>query len=210
MTGNFTIGLLEILAYLVPGGLALAVILHLRFPELANQAVSGIGYQIAFLACSYVMGHLLTFASVPLIRVRAILKWLVRGRPREKRISFYCDLQQRLRSVYGSNITRDDEYYFALRLVTENQPHSSQTIDRLYAMTLFSRNISLALLLIATLFLDRGVIVALSFLVIAALFFLRYTQLESTTANTVFRAAYVYLCSGEEQRKAQRAKTKKA
>lgn len=202
MVGNFTVSLLEILAYLVPGGITLAAILYLRFPELADRVFGGVGSQIAFIACSYVIGHLLTFLSSPFVKLRLYIKRLLRGKPREDRISFYTDFQQKLHILFSSNITRYDEYQFALRLVIENQPQTGLTVDRLYAMTLFSRNISLSFLLTSCLYLTQSVIAAAAFAAVGILFFLRYAQLEAITANTVFRAAYIHLCSKREPEKA--------
>lgn len=195
MTGGFSVTLLEILAYLAPGGITLAAILYIYFPQMGGRALSGIGEQVFFLACSYVIGHLLTFISVVLRKLSTLLKKLLHRNPREKRMPFYSDLQARLKSFLCSNITRDDEYEFSLRLVIENQPHSGQTIDRLYAMTLFSRNTSLSLLLTAILFTHKDATAASLFFILSMLFFLRYIQLENITSNTVFRSAYVYLCS---------------
>jgi len=202
MAGNFTVSLLEILAYLIPGGIMLSAIIHFRFPELIDRVLSGIGSQIAFVACSYVVGHLLTFASTPLVRVRVYMRRLGRVKPRKVRMPFYEDLQTKLQSLFGANLSMRDDYHFALRLVTDNQPQSSLTIDRLYAMTLFSRNTSLAFLLIGCLFWNRSISTSLGCGVLAVLFFLRYIQLEATALHTVFRAAYVYLCSKEESEEA--------
>jgi hypothetical protein len=201
MSGNFTVGLLEILAYLVPGAFTLGALLYIRFPELVTRDLDKVGVQLAFIVCSYIVGHLLTFLSVHYFRVRSLLKWIFKGKTREKRVSYYEDLRKQLYITFGSEITKDDEYYFCLRLVTENQPHSSQTIDRLYAMTLFSRNTSLAFLITAYLSVGRNASSAIVFAILAILFFFRYVQLEATTANTVFRAAYVYFCSKEKQKK---------
>lgn len=206
MAGGFSVTLLEILAYLAPGGVTLAAILYVYFPQMVDRALRGVGEQVSFLVCSYVIGHLLTFISVALRKLSTLLKKRLRGNPREKRLPFYSDLQARLQSLLCSHITRDDEYEFSLRLVVENQPHAGQNVDRLYAMTLFSRNITLSLLLTSILFAGKGVM-AVVFFGLAVLFFLRYIQLENVTSNTVFRAAYVYLCSKESERERQAGHT---
>jgi len=107
--GNFTIGLLEILAYLTPGCLALGALLFIRFPDLAHQVTDKLGNQFAFIICSYIIGHLLTIISVQAVRVRSAIKWLLKSKTREKRISYYPDLQQKLHSVFSSKITKDDK-----------------------------------------------------------------------------------------------------
>ena len=69
MTGSFSVTLLEILAYLIPGGLTCAAILNAFFPKIVDRTISGLGEQISFLACSYVMGNLVTFISVVLRKI---------------------------------------------------------------------------------------------------------------------------------------------
>ncbi len=199
MTGSFSVTLLEILAYLIPGGLTCAAILNAFFPKIVDRTISGLGEQISFLACSYVMGHLVTFLSVVLRKISTSIRRHLHKKTREERMPFYPELLNKLHSLLGPSITKDDEYEFSLRIVIEHQPHSGQTIDRLYAMTLFSRNTSLSLLAAGILLILKDVTAAAAILVLAVIFFLRYMQLEGTTSNTVFRAAYVYLCSEKKQ-----------
>jgi hypothetical protein len=198
MQGSFTIGLLEVLGYLLPGGLVLACFLSQRAPDLGNKAASVVAGQILFVAASYLLGHLLTLLSLSLAKLRAPLKWLLRVRPREERLQFYPKLRSNLRERFGYQLTKDDEYYFSLRLVSEFQPHSSQTIDRLYALTLFARNMVAALLVVAFLVLPSSLKIALIMFGFALIFFVRYYHLERATADTLLRAAYVYFCSEEE------------
>ena len=85
---------------------------------------------------------------------------------------FYPELLNKLHSLLGPSITKDDEYEFSLRIVIEHQPRSGQTIDRLYAMALFSRNTSLSLLVAGILLILKDVTAAAAILVLAVIFFL--------------------------------------
>lgn len=193
MQGNFTVGLLEIFAYLIPGGIALMALLYQYFPLLADRIQKDFWAQVIFLVCSYVFGHLLTVVSVVILKLREFVKKIRKPKGREERLSFYLDLRNELHKLFGPNITRTDEYLFALRLVTDNLPKSIQEIDRLYALTLFSRNIVVAFILTAAIFLITDMIIFVISVILSILFFVRYIELESATANTVFRSAYVYL-----------------
>lgn len=197
MGGNFTIGLLEIFAYLIPGGIALAALLYRYFPFLAERVSQGFWFQVFFLTCSYILGHLLTMISVAFPKLRGSIKKALGTKQREERLSFYPELRDELHKLFGSQITRGDEYLMALRLVAENQPKSIQEIDRLYALTLFSRNTVVSFILMASAFLTTNRAICIISVILSLSFFVRYIQLEAATANTVFRSAYVYLWTKE-------------
>lgn len=61
---SFTIGLLELFAYLLPGGLVLSTIVYLSNPPLIDRILSSTPLQMAFLVGSYIIGHLLTQISL--------------------------------------------------------------------------------------------------------------------------------------------------
>ncbi len=201
MAGNLAVSLIEILAYLIPGGLVLGTAVYLYAPALEDRLSSGALKQLVFISLSYIVGHLLTLFSILFAKLRSGVNLICGVRQREKRIPYYSYLRAKLQSFFGLSLDKDEEYYFALRLVTEYQPRASQTIDRLYALTLFARNASLAFWVIACLCVQASWIAVIAFVVLGALFFLRYIQLESAAANTVLRAAYVYLCSKDNNGK---------
>jgi hypothetical protein len=158
---------------------------------------------MAFLVGSYIIGHLLTQLSLVLAYARMGLKWFRLLKKREQRLSFHKELQEKLTAIFGSSITKQDSYYYALRLVTEHQQRTGQTIDRLYALTLFSRNTSVAFFIIATSLINQQIGWAVVFVIASFLFFIRYIQLEKSNSDTVLRAAYVYLCTKGIERESQ-------
>lgn len=195
MQGNFSLGLLEIFAYLLPGGIGLSAILYQLFPHLVTQIQKDFSFQIVFLVCSYILGHIITAMSVFVLKLREIVRKVHKAKSREERMSYYLDLRDELHKIFGEKITRGEEYIFSLRLVTDNLPKSSQEIERLYALTLFSRNMAMALIISAILFLQTGILIPLSSIFLSLVFFVRYIQLEVSTSDTVFEAAFAYLRS---------------
>lgn len=194
---NLTVGLLEVFAYLLPGGFVLATIFYLSTPTLIDKVLTSTPLQLVFVVSSYVIGHLLTQISILLAYGRMGLKWIGVSKRREERLSFYKELQGKLKAIFGTGMTKEDSYYFSLRLVTEHQPRTGQTIDRLYALTLFSRNTSVAFFIIAMALIGKHIGISILLLITSFLFFIRYIQLEKSNSDTVLRAAYVYLCTKE-------------
>jgi hypothetical protein len=198
---SFTVGLLELFAYLLPGGLVLSTLVYVSNPSVTDKILSNTSLQGVFLVGSYIIGHLLTQTSILLAYVRMGLKWLGFIKKRDKRLSFHKELQEKLTAIFGSKMTKEDSYYYSLRLVTEHQQRTSQTIDRLYALTLFSRNISVAFFIIAMSLTNQKIGWSVVFIIASFLFFIRYIQLEESNSDTVLRAAYVHLCTREMERK---------
>jgi hypothetical protein len=194
---SFTLGLLEVFAYLLPGGLVLSIIVYMSSPSAIDRLLSSTPRQLAFLVGSYILGHLLTQISMILAYARMGLKWLRVIKKRDERLSFNKELQERLIAIFGARMTREDSYYYSLRLVAEHQQRTGQTIDRLYALTLFSRNTSVAFFIMAMSLMSRAAGCAVVFGAASLLFFIRYIQLEEANSDTVLRAAYVYLCTKE-------------
>src|SRR5436305_6674790 len=115
---SFTVGLLEVFAYLLPGGSVLATIIYLSNPTIINRVVSSTPLQLVFIVSSYVVGHLLTQISIILAYGRMGLKWIGVSKKREERLSFYKELQEKLMAIFGSEMTKADSYYYYLRIVT--------------------------------------------------------------------------------------------
>jgi hypothetical protein len=197
MAGTFTIGLLEVFAYLLPGSIVCVGILYCCFPSLIDAAPDGLWEVGAFLAGAYVIGHVLTIISVGILKAREFLKRVQhrtgKGKVREQRLPFYQNLRSELRKVFGDDLARDDEYQMCLRLVTDFSPESQRDVDRLYALTLFARNGVAAFVIATAMLAFREWKVSLISFVLALLFFVRYVQLEQSTSDTVFRSAYVLL-----------------
>ncbi|MCP4546675.1 MAG: hypothetical protein GY835_09460 [bacterium] len=191
MKGSFNVGLLEIFAYLLPGGFILVLSLFRVRPQLLQEEVSA-GMIIAGLAASYIIGHVLTHVSLVVMGLRMLIQKRKAGTSREERYSFYPELQKYLMNSFGEDLSRGEEYRFCLRLVAERMPTSNQTIDRFYALTLFSRNLVVALVAAALLFSISNWIVSIISLAGAMIFFQRYVDLDKATASTVFRSAFVF------------------
>lgn len=192
---SVSVGLLELFAYLLPGGLVLATIAYLSNPAIIDRILSSTPLQLVFIVSSYLIGHLLTQISLMLAYGRMGLKLIGVSKKREERLSFHKELQEKLTTIFGSEMTKADSYYFSLRLVTEHQPRTGPTIDRLYALTLFSRNTSVAFFIIAMSLINQRIGLSALLLITSFLFFIRYVQLEKSNSDTVLRAAYVYLCT---------------
>jgi hypothetical protein len=194
---SFTVGVLEIFAYLLPGGSVLATIIYILNPVIMDRLVSSPPLQIVFIVSSYIVGHLLTQISLILAYGRMGLKWIGVSKKREERLSFHKELQEKLMAIFGPDMTKADSYYYSLRIVTEHQPRTGPTIDRLYALTLFSRNTSVAFFIMAMSLISTKIGISVLLIITSFLFFIRYIQLEKSNSDTVLRAAYVYLCTKE-------------
>jgi hypothetical protein len=211
MSGSFTISLLEIIAYLFPGGLLLAAILYVFLPDLGRKTLEEAVYQIIFVACSYIAGHLLMLASYALSWLRERLRKSVRGKllilltgagPIEQHLFFYENLREKLKALFcGDFIRNDDVYHFSYRLITDKKLPTSQLVDRLYALMLFSRNIAVSFIVTAVIFSFLSPIVGGGLFFLAAVFFIRFVYIEKVMVDTVVRSAYLYLCSsgGKEE-----------
>lgn len=195
MQGNISISLTEIFTYLFPGCVTLAALIYRFIPanDIDNM-VQRIWVIVIFIATGYVFGHLLTVLSVYVLKLRMFIgKKILKQKSRQEQLSFYPALSKHLRHMFGSKISPQDEYLLSLRLIGEYMPNSARDIDRLYALTLFSRNLVLTFLIISLLFVvDYLGFSAISF-TLSVLFLIRYSQLEASTGNTVARSAYVFL-----------------
>lgn len=198
MQGNFTVGLVEIFAYLLPGCAALAASVCRFFPADIDTLSQRAWFILAFLGGGFALGHVLTTLSVLVLKLRmSITKRVLKRRSRQEELSFYPRLSKSLRCLFGSSLSPTDEYSICLRLVTENMPNSAREIDRLYALTLFSRNLVLSCVITLLLFLKTSTTTSVIALALSILLIIRYSQLESITGDTVMGAAYVFLSMRE-------------
>jgi len=196
MQGSFTISLIEIFAYLFPGCVVLAVLIYRFLPAVeVDNLLQQVWFLVVFLALGYILGHILTTLSVYVLKLRMfIIKKVLKQKSRQERHSFYPKLRESLRDLFGSSLSPEDEYLISLRLVTENMPNSAQEINRLYTLTLFSRNLVVAFLIASLLFITSNIAYSVISLVLSVLLLVRYIQLEAATGNTVVRSAHMFLC----------------
>lgn len=143
MQGSISLSLTEIFTYLFPGCVTLAAIVY-RFisVETIDKFAERIWVIVAFLSAGYVLGHLLTMFSVYVLKLRMFIgKKILKQKIRQEQLSFYPELRKALSQKFGSKISAQDEYLLSLRLIGEYMPNSTKDVDRLYALTLFSRNL---------------------------------------------------------------------
>jgi uncharacterized membrane protein len=203
MQGSISISLIELFAYLFPGSVTVAALIY-RFIPIGDidEMAQRVWVVVVFVTVGYVIGHLLTLLSVYVLKLRMfIIKKILKQKSRQERLSFYSELSKSLHLMFGANISPEDEYLLSLRLIGEYMPNSIRDVDRLYALTLFSRNLVLTFFIIALLFIGNWVISAIAW-ILSALFLVRYSQLEASTGNTVARSAYVLLCMNKDSKKA--------
>jgi hypothetical protein len=199
MKGNFAVGLLEIVAYLIPGSVSLFFTtqrFEITFIEVNNK--TGMS-AIIFLVASYTIGHMLTQLSGILVKVRSKWQKFNNRRPCEQRLEFYPRLLIELENMFGYKMKKSEQYLFCLRLIADNMVVSNQSIDRLYALTLFCRNMIVSFLLILILYSSSDLRITVLSLLALVLFFSRYLALEESTANTVLRSAYIYLLNKQQE-----------
>ncbi len=194
---SFTVGLLEVIGYLVPGGATLACALWL-LPSAAlrfEAASAGAGRTVVFLLAAYVTGHVLTALSRSLTWARV----KIRGHG-ARRWTFWPTLRARLHAAYGADLGAAEEYHLSRQLVAERSTTLSDRIDRLFAVTLFCRNAAVALLVCAVFAgVARDLLALAVFALLAALFAFQHARFERTQEATVFRAAFVLLAGPAHQ-----------
>ena len=196
MQGSFTVGLLKIVAYLIPGVLALGTAINTYSPAVSTVVQRDFWSQIAFLGVAYIVGHILAALSAGVLRIREHMR-VFQPLPQQKRLSFFGDLRAGLPAVAGINIWRREEYILLLRVLADKWPRTSQEVKRLYALTLFCRNMAVALFVVALLVVGVNLTGAAVPLLLSVVFLYRYVQIERDLTETAFQAAYVLLHSGE-------------
>jgi hypothetical protein len=190
---SFTVGLLELLGYLVPGATVAGVAaLVLDARGLSAYFATGFG-SLCFLLVSYITGHVLTVVSRLLTDTRDALvkRGFLSYKPLERRYPFYPRLKAQLDHVFSGDL-HGEEFQLARVLVAERCPRSSDRIDRYFALVLLTRNMAVACL-------AAGVTVAWArhwgwgglFLVSALLFGWQHFRFHQTFRDAVFRAAFV-------------------
>lgn len=199
MKSSFNLGVLEIFAYLAPGLIVTYSFIHNNIGGESFSTIS-IGNEVTFiLIAGYIVGHLLTIGSQPMIWLRGFLKAISNSKKRPERYEFYSDLLKLLEEFIGYRPSKSDQYLFSLRLVAEYCEESNRTIDRLFALTLFSRNAVVAFLLASIFWLPDYYYISLGCISISVLFFLRYVHFERDVEGTVFRSAFLWLKSNQNE-----------
>lgn len=193
MQGSFGVSVLELIAYLVPGGIALNAILW-RFPKTIPFRSQNLPEQLLLLATAYVLGHIIAAGSEPLVRLRQLLQRLIRRPRRAGCYAFYDELRQLLSARFAFPLRRSAEFGLCLRILEQNAQSSIAAVERLRALTLFARNMCVCLIGVA-------VGAAISHYILASwvcLFgsfalFVRYLRFEEAMSTLVFESAYVAL-----------------
>jgi hypothetical protein len=193
MQGSFGVSVLELIAYLVPGGIALNVLLW-RFPNAASFHSANLSEQLFLVAVAYVLGHIVAAGSEPLVKIRQMLQRITRRPQRGERYAFYDELRQLLSARFASQLTRNAEFGLCLRILEHSAQSSIVAVERLRALTLFARNMCVC-------FFGVAIVAAMSHSIttsVVCLFgvlalFARYVRFEEATSTLVFESAYVAL-----------------
>lgn len=200
MQGNFGVSILELIAYLVPGGIALNVIIW-RFPKLLSFHSESLPTQLLMLAAAYVLGHIIAAGSEPLVRLRQLLQRLIRRPRRAARYSFYDELRRLLSGRFTFPLRRSAEFGLCLRVVEQTAQSSIAAIERLRALTLFARNMCVCFTGVALgAVLSHYMLASCVCLFGALALFVRYLRFEEAMASLVFESAYVALSLSNRQR----------
>ncbi len=192
MKGNFTLGLLEVCTYLIPGMIVLSILALIYYNDIFDQAKQTTWLAVLSIFIAYLIGHALTVVSYLLVYVRKMINKLIGCKYREPRYPYYPALRDKLRGRFGSNISRADEYLFSIRLVMESYPSAAELINRQYALSLFSRNTSMALFVVSIILIKSFYLLSMLSMSSAIVFYVRYVQFERALEATVFRMAYIY------------------
>jgi hypothetical protein len=183
---SFTVGLLEVLGYLVPGASVVTVAI-LVYPSARIDLGDPRCTLVIYVLASYVIGHALNVLSYLLPFVRKKMK----GHP-PRNYPFFPRLQQRLVHAFGADLGPAEEYHLSQALAIEACPRSSDRIERYFALALLMRNLSVAallsMLLTGSVGLYRWAGVCA---ILVGLFTYQHFQFEATRRGTLFRAAFL-------------------
>jgi hypothetical protein len=183
---SFTVGLLEVLGYVVPGATLVTVAVLISSDariDLGGETTALVIYLLA----SYVLGHALTVFS----RLLPFMRNKIKGHlPRN--YTFFPQLQELLVRAFGKDLGPAEEYHLCHALAIEACPRSSDRIERYFALALLMRNLASASLLSMLLvgFVGHyawGGVYAL----LAGLFGYQHFRFEATLRRTVFRTAFL-------------------
>ena len=193
MKSTFSVGLLEVFAYLVPGLIVILAIVY-KYTGVDLYGDKPHTYTVlAVLTIGYVTGHLLTLGSQLFVELRGLLKNITGVETREKRYGFYPELEKLLNSYFGYCLSRSDQYLFSVRIVAEYCSESNKAVERLYGLTLFCRNTVLALIVSSIFTFGVSPYISLGLILVAVVFFWRYTQFEKILEGSVYRSAFLWL-----------------
>jgi hypothetical protein len=190
-TMSFTVGLLELLGYLVPGATVVGVAVLVLSGLTGGSAGGGdpTSQLIIYGIASYVTGHALTVMSRSLTWLR--IKTMGH---RARRYAFFPRLKHLLEERFGGSVGPAEEYHLCRVLVIETCPRSNERIERYFALTLLARNLTVAFVLLLLFVAWAGYYAwAGVFAAGAGLFAYQHFQFEGTLERAVFRTAFVAL-----------------
>ena len=193
---SFTVGLLELLGYIVPGatvaGIA-TVVFNTHNASAVSAYFSTTFGALWFLLVSYITGHLLTIVSRLLTDARSALieRGVIKRTLPEVRYSFYRRLKKELDRVFGGDVDRQ-ELDLIRGLVAERCPRLSDRIDRYFALGLLTRNMAVACFA-AFVMLEwtRHIGWGWLFFGSAVLFAFQHFRFDQTFKDAIFRAGFV-------------------
>ncbi|MEM3170610.1 MAG: hypothetical protein QW838_07570 [Candidatus Nitrosotenuis sp.] len=200
MNQDFSLGILDFFSYLVPGVLLLLPCFFWGFPIDPKLNLTGFDKYVVLFIGGYIIGHLLTLVSSLIPKLNGLAKRLFKIRIPEDKSKLISNLQQELRATFNCEVNPRVALQLSMRIVSDYCPSTNETIARLYAMSLFSRNMIITSLIYSIFLFYLGWLITLVSVAISILFYLRYWRLQLALENAIYRSAFVYL-------KLQKAKT---
>lgn len=193
MKNSLQKGLFEIFYYLIPGAILIHIALHYQLFALPFGGDTFDSNSLMAVISYYIAGQLLSILTKFIDLLHAGLKQVFKLKEAHELISFYAPLKATIAKTFITAPSEEDVYQFCMRVATEKCENSTSTIDRLLAMSLFAKNMtmtSLACGLFASLSGDTPLLIlfALCFLT----FLCKYYELKRDTKITVYRTAFVF------------------
>ncbi len=189
---SFTVGLLEMIGYLVPGATVIGAWLWLtgKLPlDQAGEMGGTTGLVLGVLA-SYVLGQLLTFVS-------SAIKARPPANPYKERPPFTTSFK----AMFGEELDEPASYHLSRALVVHESSRLSERIERYFALIILTRNLSVACVCVAALLVHSAHLGwAAGWAGAAVAFFFQHRRFAKTEGKAVFGATVVVLVAAQALR----------
>lgn len=195
---TFSLGLLELFGYLVPGGVVLTAVLLVSRDacELLDRSKDNVGIALLLLLGVFLAGHLLSIASRSLTTAK---RWL-RGH-RRRDYPFYPALKRLLNEFYGIDFGEAEVFHQSRLVALRADGGQSGQVARYFAIGLLSRNLAASFAAAAGILAadGRGVLTAMCVIGGVAFAFQHY-RFDGTFESTMFRTAFQTLVEADRER----------
>ena len=200
MKGQFSLGLLDVFGYFIPGGLLLVACLAEFYPDHFKIIGGNNGLLLLAIVSSYLIGHVIAFMSGIVTKARNLLVRMLGKNNYLEGYDFYNKLKPLLETKYAIKIDEVCAYYFSRLLIADKSPNSALIVERLHSLTHFSRNVTFSLFTIASIYAFSNTLVSVVSLLLSIVFFTRYIIIGRYATVSGLRAAYVYYINQEHER----------